>query len=148
VIETAKRSADGQIAAAHAAIAVKDTGKGMPPDVVRRALEPFFTTRGETGTGLGLAQVQSLARQWGGYVAIDSTPGKGTTVTRHLAAATRPWILPERGGVFSASSAVAPASSGASSRPGLPAPGHANSAPIVRIQKSSDAEVPCCRRAE
>lgn len=89
MIETAKRSGDGQIAAAHAAISVKDTGRGMPPDVVRRAFEPFFTTKGEKGTGLGLAQVQSLARQAGGYVAIDSTPGKGTTVALHLPAATR-----------------------------------------------------------
>ena len=83
VIETAKRSADGQIPAVHAAISVKDTGRGMPPDVVSRAFEPFFTTKGEKGTGLGLAQVQVLARQAGGYVAIDSSPGKGTTVTLH-----------------------------------------------------------------
>ncbi len=87
VIETARRSADGQIAAAHTAISVTDTGKGMPPDVMLRALEPFFTTKGEKGTGLGLAQVQTLARQSGGYVAIASTPGKGTTVTLHLPAA-------------------------------------------------------------
>lgn len=86
VIETAKRSADGQIATVHVAISVKDTGRGMPPEVVQRAFEPFFTTKGEKGTGLGLAQVQSLTRQAGGYVAIDSTPGKGTTVTLHLPA--------------------------------------------------------------
>ena len=85
-IETTKRSGDGQIAIAHAAISVKDTGRGMPPDVVLRAFEPFFTTKGEKGTGLGLAQVQSLARQAGGYVAIESAPGKGTTVTLHLPA--------------------------------------------------------------
>jgi signal transduction histidine kinase len=88
VIETAKRSGDGQIAAAHAAISVQDTGRGMSADVVRHAFEPFFTTKGEKGTGLGLAQVHSLARQAGGYVAIDSAPGKGTTVTIHLPAAT------------------------------------------------------------
>ncbi|HEX5279677.1 MAG TPA: CHASE3 domain-containing protein [Micropepsaceae bacterium] len=89
VIATAKRSADGQISAAHAAISVRDTGRGMPPDVVLRAFEPFFTTKGEKGTGLGLAQVQSLARQAGGYVAIDSAPGEGTTVTLHLPAASQ-----------------------------------------------------------
>jgi signal transduction histidine kinase len=91
VIETARRSGDGQIAAAHVGLSVKDTGRGMPPDVVRRAFEPFFTTKGKKGTGLGLAQVQALARQSGGYVAIDSTPGKGTTFTLNLPAATRPY---------------------------------------------------------
>jgi signal transduction histidine kinase len=88
-IETAKRFVGGESGGAHAAISVKDTGRGMPPDVVLRAFEPFFTTKGEKGTGLGLAQVQSLARQAGGYVTIESTPGKGTTVTLHLPAANQ-----------------------------------------------------------
>lgn len=61
-------------------LAVEDDGPGMPEDVRRRALEPFFTTKGENGTGLGLAQVYGVLRQLGGDVAIDSTPGQGTAI--------------------------------------------------------------------
>lgn len=61
-------------------LAVTDDGPGMSEDVRRRALEPFFTTKGEAGTGLGLAQVYGFMRQLGGDVAIDSRPGAGTTV--------------------------------------------------------------------
>lgn len=61
-------------------LTVQDDGPGMPEDVRRRALEPFFTTKGEGGTGLGLAQVYGLLRQLGGDVEIDSRPGQGTAV--------------------------------------------------------------------
>lgn len=59
---------------------VKDDGVGMTPDVLRRVGTPFFTTRAQ-GTGLGLAQCQRLIGTAGGRLAIDSEPGKGTTVT-------------------------------------------------------------------
>ena len=59
---------------------VEDDGSGMSEDVRRRALEPFFTTKGEGGTGLGLAQVYGFMQQIGGSVVIDSTPGAGTAV--------------------------------------------------------------------
>ena len=57
----------------------------MPPEVLARALEPFFTTK-ETGkgSGLGLAQVYGFATQAGGEVRIESSPGSGTTVTLQL----------------------------------------------------------------
>lgn len=56
----------------------------MSPEVVRQAFDPFFTTRkGEGGTGLGLSSVHGAVEKMGGKVAIDSTPGEGTTV--HLA---------------------------------------------------------------
>jgi signal transduction histidine kinase len=78
-IETQNISVDGKKVVA---IFVRDTGRGMTPEVLQRALEPFFTTKGEgRGTGLGLAQVQALARQSDGAVEIDSAPGAGTTVT-------------------------------------------------------------------
>jgi signal transduction histidine kinase len=63
-------------------IAVTDSGVGMSADAQARAFEPFFTTKkaGE-GTGLGLAQVYSFAKQAGGGASIESAPGEGTTVT-------------------------------------------------------------------
>ncbi len=64
---------------------VADTGTGMTPDVLERATEPFFTTKGlGKGTGLGLSQVYGLLRQSGGFLTIDSSRGVGTTVRMHL----------------------------------------------------------------
>ena len=59
---------------------VSDTGVGMDEDTRRRCLEPFFTTKGERGTGLGLAMVYGVAQRHRAQVAIDSAPGQGTTV--------------------------------------------------------------------
>jgi len=57
-----------------------DTGSGMTPDERLRAFEPYFTTKGARGTGLGLAVVSRIVRDCGGTVDIDSEPGAGTTV--------------------------------------------------------------------
>ena len=60
---------------------VRDHGAGMSSEVVRRACEPFFTTKGKgLGTGLGLSQVFQCARRSGGGLRIDSEPGVGTTI--------------------------------------------------------------------
>lgn len=59
---------------------VSDTGVGMDEATRRRCLEPFFTTKGERGTGLGLAMVYGTAQRHGAEVEIESTPGRGTTV--------------------------------------------------------------------
>jgi PAS domain S-box-containing protein len=62
-------------------VSVADTGQGMPPEVIARAIEPFFSTKPlGKGTGLGLAQVYGIARQSGGTIRIESEIGAGTTV--------------------------------------------------------------------
>jgi len=61
-------------------VEVSDTGTGMDEDTRRRCLEPFFTTKGERGTGLGLAMVYGVAQRHGAAIDIDSAPGRGTTV--------------------------------------------------------------------
>ena len=63
----------------HVVICVIDEGEGMTPEVMRRATEPFFTTKGP-GTGLGLAMVHGFVQQSRGRLEIDSAPGAGTTV--------------------------------------------------------------------
>ena len=63
----------------HVVICVVDEGEGMTPEVMRRATEPFFTTKGP-GTGLGLAMVHGFVQQSRGRLEIDSAPGQGTTV--------------------------------------------------------------------
>ena len=67
------------------ALSVADTGNGIPPDLLSRVVEPFFTTKGpDKGTGLGLSQVYGFARRSDGTVTIDSEVGRGTKVTVYL----------------------------------------------------------------
>jgi signal transduction histidine kinase/ActR/RegA family two-component response regulator len=61
-------------------IEVTDTGVGMDEDTRRRCLEPFYTTKGERGTGLGLAMVYGMIQRHSAELEIDSAVGKGTTV--------------------------------------------------------------------
>ena len=68
-----------------------DSGVGMSEDVRRRALEPFFTTRAPgQGVGLGLSMANAFAKDHGGRIEIDSTPGQGTTVRLCLPLAPAP----------------------------------------------------------
>ena len=67
------------------ALRVTDTGSGIAPDLLPKIFDPFFTTKEvNKGSGLGLSQVHGFAHQSGGTVTIDSTLGKGTTVTIYL----------------------------------------------------------------
>ena len=64
-------------------VRVRDTGRGIDPEIRQRLFEPFFTTRQE-GTGLGLAIVRGVVESHGGEVAVESAPGAGSTFTLRL----------------------------------------------------------------
>lgn len=68
------------------AVEVGDTGGGMDEEARRRCLDPFFTTKGERGTGLGLAMVFGMVQRHGAEIEIDSAPGAGTRVRLIFAA--------------------------------------------------------------
>jgi PAS domain S-box-containing protein len=70
-------------------VSVIDTGKGMTPEILKKAIEPFFSSKPlGKGTGLGLSMVHGLAVQLGGALQLTSTVGKGTTATLILPVAT------------------------------------------------------------
>jgi signal transduction histidine kinase/CheY-like chemotaxis protein len=74
-------------------VEVTDTGAGMDEDARRRCLEPFFTTKGERGTGLGLAMVYGVVQRHGAEIEIDSEPGRGTTVRLLFATTVHPGVM-------------------------------------------------------
>jgi PAS domain S-box-containing protein len=87
----------------HVQVEVSDTGTGMSEDARRRCLEPFFTTKGERGTGLGLAMVYGMVQRHSADIEIESAVGHGTTMRLRFGAAARvaapapsamPYIVP------------------------------------------------------
>jgi PAS domain S-box-containing protein len=93
IVETANRHLDESFTSAqqnlepgdYIMLSVSDTGLGMDQAVINRAFDPFFTTKpiGQ-GTGLGLSMIYGFSKQSRGHVAIQSTPGQGTTVQLYL----------------------------------------------------------------
>jgi two-component system CheB/CheR fusion protein len=93
-IATSNVTLDARMAAAlhrdarpgdYVCLAIADNGVGMPEEVLRKAMEPFFTTKGQgAGTGLGLTSVASFARQTGGFATVKSSPGRGCAVRLFL----------------------------------------------------------------
>jgi len=74
------RPGDGSVRDPSVVLEVADTGIGMDEETRRRCLEPFFTTKGTRGTGLGLAMVYGVAQRHGALLEVESEPGKGTLV--------------------------------------------------------------------
>jgi PAS domain S-box-containing protein len=74
-------------------VTVTDSGIGMSAEIQTRIFEPFFSTKGERGTGLGLAQLFGIVEQHDAEIAVDSTPGRGTAFRLTFAAAS-PAALP------------------------------------------------------
>ena len=75
----------GRIPGPSVTLTVEDSGTGMAPEILQKAMDPFFTTKAfGKGTGLGLSTTYSTAKSHGGSLMIDSTPGRGTRVTLQL----------------------------------------------------------------
>ena len=92
-ISAADRQATALPEAAYAHIEVADSGTGMPPEVLSRIFEAFFTTKGVgKGTGLGLATVASIVKQAGGAILVSSVVGQGTTFRILLPLAAPPKV--------------------------------------------------------
>jgi signal transduction histidine kinase len=68
----------------HIRLEMSDTGIGMSEETLRNCMEPFFTTKGKRGSGLGLAMSYGIIRRHGGSIEIKSKPNKGTTFTIYL----------------------------------------------------------------
>jgi signal transduction histidine kinase len=71
----------------HLRLSVRDTGVGMSAETLERIYEPFFTTKGFDGTGLGLSVVHGIVKDHGGAITVESAPAKGTTFVVHVPAA-------------------------------------------------------------
>ncbi|WP_416465705.1 ATP-binding protein [Sphingomonas sp. VDB2] len=84
-VEQTETPAEGVTPGRYAVVCVTDTGTGMDAETRRRAIEPFFSTKGVgQGTGLGLSMAHGLALQLGGALTIDSAPGQGASIALWL----------------------------------------------------------------
>jgi len=85
ILQPVQRGVELMPPGAYAMIEIKDSGTGIPPEIIDRIFEPFFSTKAVgSGTGLGLSTVYGIVRQTGGYVFVDSEAGKGATFRIYL----------------------------------------------------------------
>ncbi|MGH2857654.1 MAG: PAS domain S-box protein [Solirubrobacteraceae bacterium] len=95
-VSASDASARGVAAGPFVELTVADTGIGMSPEVAGRVFEPFFSTKGERGTGMGLAAVYGTVNQAGGWIEVESRLGAGTTFSVLLPASVQaPAFEPE-----------------------------------------------------
>lgn len=102
VTEEEVQSVSGLQLGAHVRLTIRDTGTGMPPDILERMFDPFFTTKpiGE-GSGMGLAVVHGIVANHRGAVMVDSIVGKGTKIEVYLPAIPSPtWNGPGEHGAL------------------------------------------------
>ena len=117
---------------------VRDTGCGMPPDVLRQIFDPFYSTKsgpdasGKGGTGLGLSMCRDIIEAHHGRIRVDSTPGRGTAFTIKLPAVVA--VPKVSAGV------IAGATAGLSSSASLGATGSASAAIISNASLDAIAE--------
>jgi len=100
-VETVQRTralSQGQLELGrYAALSVRDTGPGIPPEVAARMFEPFYTTKGPgKGTGLGLALVQAIVADHGGAIEVETRQGQGTQLKVYLPAAPEQMVAAQR----------------------------------------------------
>jgi PAS domain S-box-containing protein len=95
VTSNADSTDDPDLTGPYARLTIRDTGHGMTPETLARAIEPFFTTKGPgRGSGLGLATVYGVVNQLGGVLRLKSVPGRGAVVTIYLPTTDRPVETP------------------------------------------------------
>ena len=106
LLQLEKRDVDTALASLHAGVepgaflrlTISDTGPGMTPEIVAKIFDPFFSTKAPgKGTGLGLATVQAIVRDHGGFLDVETAPGAGAHFHIHLPAAPVQHCLDEAG---------------------------------------------------
>ena len=75
---------------------VRDTGVGMDEDTKKQMFDPFFTSKADVGSGLGLSAVHGIVTRWGGSIDVETAPGKGSTFTVRLPVWTGPKAVEEK----------------------------------------------------